>query len=289
VSRSATGDHDLLETLIVTRRVVLVVVCCVLLLVSCDRPGVAAPGAAVRQGPVATAEPAVPWQYQLQGPVDTSVDAGTFVVDAVDVGPETVADLHRRGRTVVCYVNAGAVESWRPDAARYPAEVVGTELDGWEGERWLDVRRTDVLLPILAARLDLCRSKGFDGVEADNVDGYTQDTGFPLTADDQLRFNRAVAALAHERSLTIGLKNDLDQVDELVGDFDFAIDESCVQYEECDALTPFTASGKTVLHVEYDLATVAFCPVTARLGFRSIRKPLALTAPVEPCPDTPLP
>jgi hypothetical protein len=238
---------------------------------------------------VATAEPAVPWQYQLQGPVDTGVDAGTFVVDAFDVDRATVADLHSRGRTAVCYVNAGAVENWRPDAARYPADVVGTELDGWEGERWLDVRRTDVLLPILAERFDLCRSKGFDGVEADNVDGYTQDSGFPLTADDQLRFNRAVAALARERSLTIGLKNDLEQVDELVGDFDFAVNESCVQYEECDALTPFTASGKTVLHVEYDLATAAFCPVTTRLGFRSIRKPLALTAPVEPCPDTPLP
>jgi len=215
------------------------------------------------------------------------VDAGTFDVDGFDVDEATVADLHRRGRTVICYVNAGAREDWRPDAARYPADVVGADLDGWPGERWLDIRRIDVLRPILADRFDMCRRKGFDGVEADNVDGYTQDSGFPLTAEDQLRFDRAVAGLAHERSLTIGLKNDLDQVAELVGDFDFAVNESCAQYHECEALAPFTASGKTVLHVEYDLDTSVFCPLTQRLGFRSIRKPLDLTASVQPCPSSP--
>jgi hypothetical protein len=93
-----------------------------------------------------------------------------------------------------------------------------------------------------------------------------------------------LAELAHERSLTIGLKNDLDQIDDLVGEFDFAVNESCVQYRECAALAPFTAQGKPVLHVEYELGTDAFCPVTAPLGFRSIRKPVALTAPVEQCP-----
>jgi hypothetical protein len=181
-------------------------------------------------------------------------------------------------------VNAGAVEEWRPDAGRYPADIAGTELAGWRGERWVDIRRIDDLRPILAARFDMCRSKGFDGVEADNVDAYSQASGFPLTADDQLRFNRLLAGLARERSLTIGLKNDLDQVDELVGEFDFAVNESCAEYRECEALTPFTARGKPVLHVEYDLDTAAFCPLTGRLGFLSIRKPLALKAPVEPCP-----
>jgi hypothetical protein len=254
----------------VTARAALVALTCVLLLVSCNVPGSAASG------------PAVPWQYQLQGPVDTGVDAGTFVVDAFDVDAATVAALHRQGRTVICYVNAGAREEWRPDAGRYPADVVGAPLDGWPGERWVDVRRTDVLLPILAERFDLCRGKGFDGVEPDNVDGHTHDSGFPLTADDQLRFNRAVALLARERSLTVGLKNDLEQVDELVGDFDFAVNESCAQYHECAVLTPFTASGKIVLHVEYGLD--AACPLGPMPGFRSIRKNVDLAAPVRPCP-----
>lgn len=265
----------------------LIVACCSLLAsVSCDRPDEASAASAAAP-PTAASAPTVPWQYQLQGPVDTGVDAGTFIIDGFDVDQSTVADLHRRGRTAICYVNAGAREEWRPDAARYPADVVGAALDGWPGERWLDIRRIDVLRPILADRFDMCRRKGFDGVEADNVDGHTQDSGFPLTADDQLRFNRMVAGLAHERSLTIGLKNDLTQVDDLAGDFDFAVNESCAQYGECEALIPFTASGKTVLHVEYDLDTAEFCPLTTRLGFLSIRKPLDLTAPVEPCPSGP--
>ena len=33
-------------------------------------------------------------------------------------------------------------------------------------------------------------SAGCDGVEPDNVDGYVNDTGFDLTAGDQLDFNR---------------------------------------------------------------------------------------------------
>ena len=60
--------------------------------------------------------------------------------------------------------------------------MLGKELDGWPGERWLDVRRWDVLEPILAARFDVCRQKGFDAVEPDNVDGYANESGFPLTA-----------------------------------------------------------------------------------------------------------
>ena len=251
------------------------VVCCLLAVAGCT------PRA---QDVTEPATQAGGWQYQLQGRVDTTVDAATFIVDGFDVDAATVADLQGRGRTVICYVNAGALEDWRPDAGRYPDEIVGDPLDDWQGERWLDIRATEVLRPILAERFDICAGKGFTGVEADNVDGYTQDSGFDLTGDDQLRFNRMLAELAHERSLTIGLKNDLDQIDDLVGEFDFAVNESCVQYRECAALAPFTAQGKPVLHVEYELGTDAFCPVTAPLGFRSIRKPVALTAPVEQCP-----
>ena len=227
------------------------------------------------------------WQYQLQGRIDTSVDAATFIVDGFDVDAATVADLRDRGRTVICYVNAGALEDWRTDAGRYPDEVVGDPLDDWQGERWLDVRRVDALRPILADRFDMCAGKGFTGVEADDVDGYTQDTVSDLTDEDQLRFNRMIAELAHERSLTVGLKNDLDQVDDLVDTFDFAVNESCVQYRECAALQPFTAQGKPALHIEYEMSTAEFCPVTALLGFRSIRKPVVLTARWSSAPAAP--
>ena len=104
-----------------------------------------------------------------------------YDIDLFDNDAAVVAALQAKGRKVVCYVNAGGWESWRPDEARFPEQVIGAALDDWEGEKWLDIRRIDVLGPIMESRLDMCEEKGFDGVEPDNVDGYLNDTGFPLT------------------------------------------------------------------------------------------------------------
>jgi hypothetical protein len=235
-------------------------------------------------GATAAPEPAATgtWQYQLQGTVDTSVEAGTFDVDLFDTPAATVAELKAKGRKVVCYLNAGAGEDWRPDFAAIPQDVLGSPLGDWPGERWLDVSKAAELRPFLAARFDLCKQKGFDGVEPDNVDGYANDSGFDLTPADQLAYNRMLADLAHERGLTVGLKNDLEQVDDLVDHFDFAVNEQCAQYKECDTLQPFVDQGKPVLHVEYSLPLSAFCPPPP--GFLSIKKPLRLTAEVQACP-----
>jgi hypothetical protein len=129
----------------------------------------------------------------------------------------------------------------------------------------------------------MCRSEGFDAVEPDNVDGYANDTGFPLTAADQLAFNRVVAGLAHRDGLAVALKNDLGQVPQLVGDFDFAVDEQCAEYQECDQLLPFTAAGKAVLEAEYDLPRPAFCPAARRLRFSAMLKHLSLDAWRQAC------
>ena len=224
------------------------------------------------------------WQWQLHGQIDTAVDVPVYDVDLFDVDRAVVEELHAAGRKVICYLSAGSQEDWRPDADRFPAAVIGNELDDWPGERWLDVRRLEVLEPIMASRMDMCRAKGFDAVEPDNVDGYVNESGFPLKADDQLRFNRMLARLAHERGLGVALKNDLGQVEDLVADFDFAVNEECVAYGECQELVPFIRAGKAVLHVEYSLPLSEICPVTRPLFISSMRKPLDLTAPREPCP-----
>jgi hypothetical protein len=223
------------------------------------------------------------WQYQLSGALDVAADAEVFVVDWEETSPDQVRELHERGRRAVCYVNAGAYEDWRSDASGYPAEVLGAPLDGWPGERWLDVRRTDLILPLLAARFDLCRDKGFDAVEGDNVDGYADDSGFPLGSEDQLAFNRAVADLAHERGLSIGLKNDVEQIMELEPSFDFAINEECAAFDECDAYAPFLRAGKAVLHVEYSAPAEDVCDRAGSLGLSTIFKELDLDAPLDHC------
>ncbi|MFG3344955.1 endo alpha-1,4 polygalactosaminidase [Streptomyces sp. NPDC048018] len=226
--------------------------------------------------------PGLAWQWQLSGRLDPSVDAPVYDIDGFDHSAATVADLHRRGRKVICYVSTGAWEDFRPDAGKFPASLLGRG-NGWSGERWLDIRRTDLLAPLMGARLDMCRAKGFDAVEPDNMDGYANATGFPLTAADQLRYNRLIARLAHDRGLAVGLKNDLDQIPLLLPDFDFAVNEQCAEYEECDLLTPFVRAGKAVFHAEYELAPAAFCPRTRELGFGSMRKRYDLGAWRQAC------
>ncbi|MCX5382877.1 endo alpha-1,4 polygalactosaminidase [Streptomyces sp. NBC_00083] len=228
-------------------------------------------------GPHWQPKPGLTWQWQLKGRLDPTVDAQVYDIDAVDQDAAAVADLHRRGRKVICYVSTGSWEDWRPDAQRFPKSVLGKG-NGWSGERWLDIRRTDVLEPLVARRLDLCRQKGFDGVEPDNMDGYVNDTGFPLTAADQLTYNELVARLAHARGLAVGLKNDLDQIPRLLGQFDFAVDEQCAQYGECDKLTPFVKAGKAVFHAEYELTPDRFCARSRKLGLSSIQKKYDLMA-----------
>ncbi len=219
---------------------------------------------------------------QYTGTLDLSVPAQVYDLDVDETSAATVAALHARGRKVICYVDAGSFEDFRSDASAYPASVLGSS-NGWPGERWVDVRRWDVLGPILAARFDRCRQKGFDAVDPDNMDGYSNQTGFPLTAADQLTFNRKVAALAHARGMSVGLKNDLEQVAVLEPSFDFAVNEQCHEYDECDLLTPFVRAGKAVFNVEYELATSEFCAASARLGLSSIRKDLALDASLQAC------
>ncbi|MGW5481061.1 endo alpha-1,4 polygalactosaminidase [Streptomyces sp. NPDC004008] len=226
--------------------------------------------------------PGLAWQWQLDGKVDPSADVPVYDIDGFENSAADVARLHRAGRKVICYVNVGAWEDFRPDKGVFPRSLLGKS-NGWSGERWLDIRRRSVLRPIMARRFDMCRTKGFDAVEPDLVEGYGNTTGFPLTARDQLAYNRVIADLAHDRGLSVGLKNDLPQIPHLVRDFDFAVNEECAQYGECAELTPFIKAGKAVFHVEYAEPTEKFCAESRRLNLSSMQKKPELGVWRKPC------
>ncbi|WP_326584974.1 endo alpha-1,4 polygalactosaminidase [Streptomyces sp. NBC_00481] len=226
--------------------------------------------------------PGLAWQWQLDGKVDPSADVPVYDIDGFESSAADVARLHRDGRKVICYINVGAWEDFRPDKDAFPRSLLGEE-NGWAGERWLDIRQSDVLRPLMERRFDMCRDKGFDAVEPDLVEGYGNDTGFPLTARDQLTYNRMIADIAHERGLSVGLKNDLPQIPQLVADFDFAVNEECAQYDECGRLTPFIKAGKAVFHVEYTEPRSGFCAESRRLKLSSMVKRLELGVWRQPC------
>ncbi len=231
--------------------------------------------------------PGLRFDIQFTNPFDLARPVDLLELDLFDTTAETVAALRARGVRTACYVNAGAFEDWRPDAAAFPPIVLGKAYAGWPGERWLDIRRIDLLAPILEARLDLCRAKGFDTVEADNVNGFENDTGFPLDRDDQLAFDRWLAAAAHARGLSIGLKNTGLLATELVDRFDWALVESCYRYNECQLFQPFRRAGKAVFVIEYTQnrrQQSRYCALARNDGYGLIFKRRKLDGWLARCP-----
>ncbi len=184
---------------------------------------------------------------------------------------------------MICYIDAGTAEKFRPDYKEFPKSVLGRP-NGWPGERWLDIRQLSVLEPIMTARFQMCKEKGFDAVEPDNIEGYANNTGFPLTAQEQLTYNEWVADEVHALGMAVLLKNDGEQAGELQPYFDGVITEQCNQYSECADFDPYLAAGKPVLDAEYKLPTSKFCAADNAAGIMGARFNLALNGhKFEPC------
>ncbi len=228
--------------------------------------------------------PGTTWQWELDHPL-TSAEAqlrvDAFDIDGFDNSAATVAVVHAGGAKAICYVDVGTAENWRPDFAGFPASTLGAD-NGWPGERWLDIRQLTALAPVMAARFQMCRDKGFDAVEADNIDGFDNKSGFPLSASDQLAYNTWVAQTVHRLGMSVAQKNDDAQVASLVGSFDFAIVEQCVQYSTCAAYSPYVQRHRAVLDVEYSTGT-GFC-ATLPAGIDGMAKHLKLDAYRVACP-----
>jgi len=162
------------------------------------------------------------FQIQLsEYPPDLQADVDVFELDLFETTKDEISFLHTAGKKVICYMNAGAWEEFRPDAADFPAEIIGNAYDGWEG------------------------------VDTDNINGFQQNTGFPIAAQDQLSYNIWLTEQAHARGLSIAMKNNNIQVTQLVDYFDYAVVEDYAVYDECDDFLPFALQGKTVFQIEY--------------------------------------
>jgi hypothetical protein len=254
----------------------------------------AAPGAGgVKTGTGWVPKPGVQWQWQLSSTptaaqLATAYAAGAraFDIDGDAASAATVTAIHALGSDVgaVCYIDVGGWEDYRSDAANFPESVKGSPVDGWPSEKWLDVRQLAVLTPLMQARVQMCASKGFDAVEPDLLDGFSNDTGFPITAAEQITYNTMIAGLVHAAGMTVAQKGDVDQAAELEPVFDWTLNEQCGQYDECGALSAYTAAGKAIWIVEYsgfpDVCAIDY-PVA---GAAAMYKSLDLTDdPRSPC------
>ena len=218
------------------------------------------------------------WAIQYAGTLDLTRPVSVYDTDWEDTTAAQVATLSAAGKKAICYFSAGSWENWRSDAPAFPASVKGKSLSGWAGEKWLDVRQLSVLLPIMGARMDVCKAKGFAAVDPDNVDGYQNATGFPLTTAHAVAYLRALSTMAHDRGMSIGLKNATDIIGQVQPVMDFAVNEECVAYSECSTYGPFGAAGKAVFHIEYSGTMAKVCSRPAY--FSTLKKRLTLNADV---------
>jgi hypothetical protein len=232
------------------------------------------------------------WQWEIDHPlnVHSASDMSTngtlytgarasapqvYDIDGFDNTAGSVNLLHREHKRVICYLSVGTWESWRPDASTFPGALLGNADPGWTGERYLDIGPSPYygkLQAIMYHRLEMCRSKHFDGVEFDNMDVAENDSGFNITIAQDNAYVRWLAAKAHSLGLAAGQKNYVDQSGALVRSMDFMISEQCFQYGDCDQVAPYLRAHKAVFEAEYQdqgADPKAYCPASNRLNLNT--------------------
>jgi hypothetical protein len=186
-----------------------------------------------------------------------------YDIDGEGATAADVAAIHAAGAIAVCYVDVGTLEQGRSDVTSFPSSVVGPGVQGWPGENWLLVTAANqsTILPLMRARfVNWCQAKGFDAIEPDNLDAWTNISN--VTEADNVTYDLAIGQLAHGLALSIGLKNvmtDLatSQYASFLAVYDWALNEQCYEYGECGAYTAagsFLPAGKAVFDVEYNTA-----------------------------------
>lgn len=229
-----------------------------------------------------------PWQWELSHQFNPNSVAdmkggstdqpSIYDIDGFNNSASTVQALHIKGYHAICYIEAGSWVQERPDASQFPSSIIGKKIDGFS-DRWTDIRSPN-LKPIIENRIKMCADKGFDAVEPDLEDGYSNNTGFPLKAADQLAFNTWVAQTVHSYNMSVLLKGDPEQAKQLAPTVDFFLNEQCNQYSECDSYP----TGKTILNAEYNNK----CPTSAFsiANLSSTLFKVDLNGPRKPCSNS---
>lgn len=224
------------------------------------------------------------WQWQIGGgTIDPTLAVNVFDIDWEE-DASVVAQLHQASKKVICYVSVGSWEDWRPDASAFPAAVLGKDYPGWPGEKFVDIR-AQALRDIMAKRLDVCKSKGFDAVEPDNMDVFSSGSGFPLTQADGVDYAKWLATECHTRGMGIVQKNASEITANIQSVYDGALTEDCYHDDWCADMQPYIDANKPVFACEYTSSIfTSACTWGKPKKYSFILKSLDLNAPVTFCP-----
>jgi len=231
-------------------------------------------------------------------------DPAVYDIDGIDNSASAVSALHRLNDKVICYVEVGAAGNYYSAAdegipVTYYAQLkaagdLGSSVPGYP-EYYLNISAASTARIIEAMIQQQCAAKGFDAVEPDIDDSYTDATGFQITETMNIEYDKMLGAYAHSLGLAWGQKNgdnDPQFAASLEPTTDFLLDEECNFYQTCAVVTsPYVQAGKLVLDAEYtddwgndtakDLAQ--FCTYDLAHGIDGTLFTTALAGQRDPC------
>lgn len=204
-----------------------------------------------RQDTIWQPEVGATWQIILSETApEKPLDVDIYDIDLFDHDKAAITELKKTSK-VICYFSAGSWEEWRSDEDKFDESDKGGTLNGWPDEKWLDLD-SDNVREIMLARLDMAQERGCDGVDPDNVDGYSnEENGLGLTPEQTVDYMNFLSDAAHSRGLAIGLKNAAKIIPDVIENMQWSVNEQCVQYNECADFSDFIKAGKPVFHIEY--------------------------------------
>ena len=205
----------------------------------------------------------------------------------------SVAAIHAYGGKALCYMEVGSAENYRSDYSEFSSSIIGDTMQGYSDEQYIDINDLNspagptglTLGQIMINRINLCREEGFDGIETDIDDSYTDSTGFSISLSDEETYMSWIADEAHSLGLAWFLKNGINN-DSFVSDMQplaqGTVNEQCWEYSECSALQPFVQAGKPILNVEYNgVAESTLCPEANAFPMASISANVNLTGSLD--------
>jgi hypothetical protein len=234
----------------------------------------------------------------------TSPRPTVYDIDGINNPASTIAALHKLGAKAVCYIEIGAAGNYYSAAQEhlkttYYAQLkaagdLGKSVPDYP-ERYLNIKAASTVTIIKAMIRQQCAAKGFDAVEPDIDDSFSDNTGFGITETQNITYDKTLGAYAHSLGLAWGQKNgDANSAFSaaLEPTTDFLLDEECNFYHTCQIVTPpYVHAGKLVLNAEYtadwgqhiqsDLSR--FCPADVSGHIDGLLFTTALSGQRNPC------
>ncbi|KAJ3119796.1 hypothetical protein HK098_005129 [Nowakowskiella sp. JEL0407] len=217
-----------------------------------------------------------PWQWILKTENEV-VNAVEFHDIDFDFSRAFFKKLKESKKKIGCYFSAGTYEQFRSDQAMFPADSLGGTVsfgtgDSFADEKWLNIKRLDLIADIMLQRIEEALIRGCDIIEFDNQDPVIHDTGLKnngkISLDLNLAYLKWLVGWAHARGMGALLKNSNEFAAYTSTLHDGVVNEECWINGNCDNYWPFLQLMKPVFNCEY-FTTRFLSPVFAQTGSKA--------------------